>query len=81
MESIQAVESSLAWQIATPMNIPTMQVMAESVLYINATYHFIPLDSKMAKSPNCNKNYNIITSTSDLQPSTAIANQLLSKSV
>ena len=52
MERIQAVESSLAFPIATPTNIPTIAEMAERELYINATYHFIPLDSRMAKSPN-----------------------------
>ena len=60
MASIQGVESSLALPIATPMNIPIMAVMAESVLYINAIYHCIPLDNKMAKSPNCKYKHNYI---------------------
>ena len=57
MESIQAVESSLALPIATPINAPTMAVAAETVLHNSAICHFIPLDNKMAKSPNYNHNY------------------------
>jgi len=51
MANIQGVASSSELPIATPMNIPTMAVIAERKLYVSATYHFIPLDSRIAKSP------------------------------
>jgi len=49
--NIQGVAPSSVLPIATPMNIPIMAVMAERKLYNSATYHLIPLDSRIAKSP------------------------------
>ena len=51
MDNIQGVASSSELPIATPMNIPMMAETAERELYISATYHLIPLDSRTAKSP------------------------------